>query len=257
MTHVHTSFIVKASAGLSLTVLFCSVAAGSALAQPVPAGTPQVQEAPENLFVAAGQVGGQQNSYGTVGVVTPLEGSKLGNGWVARVFADEVTYQYKGSTNRTIDATGLGGSAAVGYMGSDNTGWYGIYAGPAYKHVQVSPNDPNSNAKGGTVSARVQVEGEKNIAPSVKVNALAGADISSNTGYWARVRPLAKVEGDIYAGPEVSVMGDQDYNAYQVGVAVVGIHITDKTQVGINGGYRKTEDQASSGYGGLELGSRF
>ncbi|MBY0406670.1 MAG: cellulose biosynthesis protein BcsS, partial [Rickettsiales bacterium] len=132
-----------------------------------------------------------------------------------------------------------------------------VYAGPAYRHVLLSPNDPTSEARGGTVSARIQAEGEQQVVPGLKVNALAGTDISSNTGYWGRVRPLAQVEGDIYVGPEVAVMGDQDYSAYQVGVAVVGIHLTDKTLVGINGGYRKTEDQPSSGYGGLELGSRF
>ncbi|MBY0408084.1 MAG: hypothetical protein K2Q01_10365, partial [Rickettsiales bacterium] len=101
-----------------LSTVFC---AANALAQPVPVGTPHeptVYET-ENLFVAAGQVGGQNNSYGTVGVIAPLPGSQLGKGWVARVFADEVTYQFNGSGNREIDATGLGGSASVGYMGSN------------------------------------------------------------------------------------------------------------------------------------------
>jgi len=242
--------------GLPLTVFLC-LASAAAFAQPVPASTMNTVESTENLLVAAGQLGGQNNSYGTVGVITPLAGSKLGKGWVARVFADEVTYQFNGAGNREIDALGLGGSASVGYMDSDDSGWYGVYAGPAYRYVRLSPNDPASKAKGGTVSARIQAEGEKNITQSMKINALAGTDVSSNTGYWARVRPLAKVEGDIYAGPEVSFMGDQDYKAYQVGLALVGIHLTDKTQVGINGGYRKTQDQPSSGYGGVELGSRF
>ncbi len=257
MTTAHTSFKLKTPKALSLTVLFCIAGAQGAVAQPVPAGTPSPWD--DTQVVAAGQVGGQRNSYGTVGVITPLPGtnSHLGNGWVARVFADEVTYQYKGSVGRKVDATGYGGSASVGYMGSDDSGWYGVYAGPAFKHVHESPLDPGSDARGNTVSARVQAEGEKNLTKDVKVNALAGTDISSNTGYWARVRPLARVSGDIYAGPEVSVMGDQDYHAYQAGVAVVGVHLTDKTQVGVNGGYRKTEHQPSSGYGGLELGSRF
>lgn len=237
-----------------LVTVLCSSAA---FAQTALVGTAPVTQTPESLIVAAGQIGGQGNSYATVGVVTPLEGSQLGHGWVARVFADEVRYEYKGAGNRVIDATGLGGSAGIGYMDSDDSGWLGLYAGPAYRHVRVSPNDPTGNARGGTFSARLQVEGEKNLTPDVKVAALAGTDISSNTGYWARVRPLARVNGDIYAGPEVSVMGDQDYSAYQVGVAVVGIHLTDKTQVGVNGGFRKTEDQPSSGYGGVELGSRF
>ena len=257
MKTARISFIAEASKGLSLTVLFCIAAAHSAFAQPVPVSTPQDKPTDENQFVAAGQIGGQRNSYGTVGVITPLPGSHLGDGWVARVFADEVTYQYKGAANREVDATGLGGAASVGYMGSDDSGWYGVYAGPAYKHVHESPSDPTSDARGGTISARFQAEGEKNLTKDVKINALAGTDISSNTGYWARVRPLVRVSGDIYAGPEASFSGDQDYNAYQVGVAVVGVHLTDKTQVGVDGGFRKTEKQASSGYGGLELGSRF
>lgn len=257
MTTARISLTANACKALSLTVLLCTAGANIALAQPVPAGTPKDDPWDDTQVIAAGQVGGERNSYGTVGVVHALPGSKLGDGWVARVFADEVTYKYNGTGNRSVDATGFGGSASVGYMGSGPQGWYGVYAGPAYKHVHESPVDPNSDARGGTISARVQAEGDLNTSQDTKINALAGTDISSNTGYWARVRPMVRVAGDIYAGPEGAVMGDQDYHAYQAGVAVVGIHLTDKTQVGINGGYRKTKDQAGTGYGGVELGSRF
>lgn len=247
---------------LRISFISCTVMtllAGAAHAQPVPA-MPQAAPAQKNdewLFVGAGQVGGQNNSYGTVGVVAPLPGSQLGNGWVARVFADEVSYRFRGSRNQKVDAQGYGGSATVGYMVSDDKGWAGLYAGPAYRFVDLKPNDPTSKASGATVSARIQAEGERFVAQDTKMNVLGGTDISDNTGYWARGRVLQRVEGDIFIGPEGFVMGDQDYRAYQVGVAVVGMHLTDKTQIGINGGYRKTEDQDGAAYGGLELGSRF
>jgi Cellulose biosynthesis protein BcsS len=236
-----------------------SMLAPIAFAQTAIVSTPtgDVEESTESLFVAAGQIGGQRNSYGTVGVVTPLPGSKLGNGWVARVFADEVTYSYDGAGNRTIDGTALGGSASVGYMGSNEHGWYGVYAGPGYRHLDLSPDDRSNDGRGHNVFARVQAEGEQIVTEDFKVNGLAGTDLGSDNRYWARVRPLARAKGDIYVGPEAAVFGDEKNHAYQVGAAVVGIHLNDKTQIGVNGGYRKGEGQPSSAYGGVELGSAF
>ncbi|NBO18554.1 MAG: cellulose biosynthesis protein BcsS [Proteobacteria bacterium] len=167
-----------------------------------------------------------------------------------------MTYRFKGAANREIDALAFGGSATVGFMDSDEKGWWGLYAGPGYRHLDLSPNNPGSK-RGNIYSARVQLEGERLLTDDFKLNGLAGADIANNTGYWTRLRAMHRVEGDIFAGPEGMWLGDQNYHAYQVGMAIVGMHLTDKAQIGINGGYRKGEDQGGAGYGGLELGARF
>lgn len=209
------------------------------------------------MIVAAGQAGGQRATYATTGVIAALPGSSLGRGWVARVFADEITYRYKGAGSTDIDATALGGHATVGYQYSFNEGWIGAYAGVGYHHTHLSPGDPGSHAAGGKTSGHFQLEGERNLSPDFKLNANAAGDASSNPGYWGRLRALQRISGNIYAGPEGVLQGDRDYKAWQAGVAVVGVPLTDKASIGVDGGVRKTDSQSLSGYGGLELGSVF
>lgn len=212
--------------------------------------------APQAMVVAAGQGGGQHSSYGTAGVITAWPGSTLGNGWVSRVFAEEMGYRYR-TGGRTIDGTALGGSVTFGYQHSYADGWLGTYAGVAYRHTHLSPDDAGSDARGNNTAFRLQGEGEQFLTPDFKLNANAVGDFSSNTSYWGRLRALYRVSGDIFAGPEGSYQGDHDYKAWEGGLAVVGVPVTDKSSLGMDAGVRKAENVPITGYAGLEFGAAF
>lgn len=231
------------------------------LAKQAPSAGPNVTPKPaspkaDSMFIAAGQVGGHHSHYATTGVMTALPGSKLGNGWVARVFAEEIGYRYK-SGAREIDGRATGGSVSFGHQFSHSEGWFGTYAGVAYHHTHLSPDDLTSKARGGKTAAHLQVEGEQHLSRDFKLNANAVVDVSSNTSYWTRLRALYRISDTIFAGPEGVYQGDKDYKSWQGGLAVVGVPVTDQSSVGMDAGVRKTQDVPASGYVGLEFGMDF
>jgi len=246
--------------GLALVML--AVTASGAQAVPLAKlpggaqGSPYATNPTDNVFLAGGQAGGQRASYGYAGVVSALPGSEIGNGWVQRIFAEEVTYRYKKGRS-TIDADGYGGSLTYGYQHTYNGGWFGAYAGPAYRYTKLSPVDRASDARGSNVTARFAAEAEQYLGEDFKLNELGNYDAFGNNGYWGRLRALFRVSGTTYFGPEGVYQGDNDYKAWQAGLAVVGIPITEDAAFGIDGGVRKTDSDKMTGYGGLELGVNF
>ena len=211
----------------------------------------------DNMIVGGGQVGGQNSTYGTAGLITPLPGTAAGDGWVDRLFAEEVSYRYKAAGGRIIDGRAYGGNAAVGYQVSDEDGWLGAYVGPSLLHTSLSPNDPANKSRGFKVSARFQVEGEYNIADDFKINGNTSYEAFQSSAYWARLRALYRLDGSIYLGPEGVVQGDDNYKAWQAGLALVGVPVTEQATVGFDAGIHKTQGFSYSPYGGMEFGVNF
>lgn len=210
----------------------------------------------DNLFIAGGQIGGQNSSYGLAGVITPLPGNSLGNGWVGQVVAEVLTYRYK-SGAATIDALALGTSLSVGYQKGDADGWWGAYVGPSYRHTDLSPNDPSNASQGGIVSARLQLQGEHHLLQNVKANAIVSYEAFSTNAYWTRLRALYRISGDMYIGPEGVLQGDDSYKGYAAGIALVGIQFGNQISLGFNVGMSKIQGVDAAPYGGLELGASF
>src|SRR5688572_13739188 len=90
---------------------------------------PNVSAAGEDkLLISAVEVGGHHSHYGLAGIIAPLPGNSLGNGFVGRFFASGLAYRYEGSPGR-VSADALGGEISLGYQRSSDKGWWGGYAG--------------------------------------------------------------------------------------------------------------------------------
>lgn len=218
--------------------------------------TASVAQADDSMVVGGGQLGGQNSSYSTIGLITPLPGTTAGSGWVSRIFVEELTYRYKTGT-RNIDGTGFGGNASVGYQIASDKGWLGAYAGPSYMHTRLSPNDHESAARGHRFNLRSQLEGEYALTSDFKLNGIGTYAPFESHPYWTRLRTLYRISGNIYMGPEGVYQGDEDYKAWSAGLALVGIPITEKSSLGFNAGVHKTENFNAAAYGGLEFGVSF
>ncbi len=210
----------------------------------------------QNLAIAGAEVSGHHSAYGLLGAITPLPGSTLGNGFVARLIASGLTYQYEGAPG-DVDGTAFGGEASIGYQGSDAGGWWGIYAGPGYRYTHLSPDDRTSDARGSNYTLNLQAEVERNVTQNVKTNLTGSYAAFGNNAYWTRARLLERVSGSIFVGPEAGLQGDDDYRAWQLGAAVTGIEVNSRASLGVKAGVRKAENFSASPYGGLELGVKF
>lgn len=209
-----------------------------------------------SLLIAGTEISGHRSTYGQVGLITPLPGSQLGNGWVARGIVYGTTYKYD-SNGRNIDGDVVGGELTAGYQKASGPGWWAFYTGPTYRHTELSPNDPSSDADGGNVGWIVIGEGERNFTKNFKVNLSGNYTFASNDEFWTRLRLLYRVDGELYAGPEAVYQGDGDYSAWQLGAGLFGFALDENTMLGVKAGVRKVEDLSASPYGGLEIGYRF
>lgn len=211
--------------------------------------------AQERLFIGSAEVSGHRSRYAQAGVIVPLPGSTLGNGYVVRGVAHALSYQYQGRTR--IDADAAGAELALGYQGSGEGGWWGASTGPLVRYTDLSPSDPGSDARGTRISWLVQAEGERHLTPDIKAGLIGNYAFGANDAYWSRLRLLHRISGAVYAGPEGILQGDEDYNAWQVGAGVFGIALSPGAELGVKAGARKVEKLSTSAYVGVELGYSF
>lgn len=213
-------------------------------------------QAAENLLFGGAEASGHRARYAQIGVVSALPGSQMGQGWAVRGVVNGLTYKYRGGPGN-VEADALGGELTAGYMQSGAKGWWSAFTGPSYRHTDLSPNDPTSDARGGNWGWMIQGEGEYMLSPVFKANLTGNYSIANNNPYWTRARLLYRLAGDMFVGPEGAFQGDSDYNAWQLGAALVGIPLDTNTQMGLKAGVRKTEDFSSSAYVGVEFGYAF
>ena len=110
------------------------------------------------LALAGAEYGGD-NGYYYAGLLAPLPGSDLGNGFVQRYWVDWLRYEYDNG-NRTITAKAPGAAAALGYARSTGQGSFSVYAGPVYRHTELSPDDRNSDVRGAQWGMNLSLQGE-------------------------------------------------------------------------------------------------
>jgi Cellulose biosynthesis protein BcsS len=204
--------------------------------------------AAEKLFLTGAEVA-DRNSYVFLGAILPIGGSTLGNGWVQRYWADHIRYEYD-SGNRTIKARAYGLEAALGYQKSSGDGWAAAYAGARYLDTSLSPDDPDSEARGEHLRAKLQLEGEKATSPAWRLGGIVSYTFGADS-YWVRVRAMHGPARRAF-GPEFIFHGDPDYSAQQVGLAYAGFEPVKDMVLGVKAGMRFSEGDRSP-YLGLEL----
>lgn len=238
-----------------LSVLLATSAGGALAAGPASPSNPVF--AGESMVITGVEVGGDENSYGFMSLVTPFPGNKLGGGFVQRYTMEGLTYSYD-TAGTEIDARAAGGEVALGYQGSSAAGWWGAYVGGVYRDTDLDPTDPGSDVEGSHLRLRVSAEGERNLSDRAKANLFASYTEGFNA-YWVRTRVLGKpwAKCSIFVGPEVVFQGDSDYRAWAVGLVVTGFKPTAKTDLAFKLGGRKSEDEDVSPYAGVEFSVRF
>ena len=194
-------------------------------------------------------------SYAYLGHVSPLPGGDFGAGWVKRFWLDWSEYRYdKGGVE--IKAKSPGVDAALGYQKADAGGWWAAYLGAAYRDTQLSPDDPDSDARGRRVRAKLQLEGEVNLENEWRIAGIAGY-IAGQDGYWTRVRALRGALGGWRLGGEATLQGDPSYRAAQLGAVVVLPRTTGGWDVAFKLGGRRVEGLDARAYFGIEVGGFF
>ncbi|WP_189836426.1 cellulose biosynthesis protein BcsS [Sulfuriferula multivorans] len=195
------------------------------------------------------------NSYLYAGILAPVGPGPMGNGLVQRYWIDHVEYRYA-SAGQTVKAEGWGAEAALGFQGAERDRWWGTYLGAVCRDTRLSPDDPNSRARGESVRLKVQAEMQAPIAANWSANGNLSY-ILGQKAYWARLRLLTPFGNGMHIGPELLLQGDPNYNARQFGLVLANLRLAQSIDTAIKMGVRHTSGEAARAYFGIEFGRAF
>jgi hypothetical protein len=206
------------------------------------------------LALAGAEYGGD-NAYYYAGLLVPFPGSDLGNGFVQRYWVDWLRYEYDNG-NETITAKAPGAAVALGYSRSVEAGSFGVYAGPVYRDTGLSPDDRDSDVRGGQWGVNLSLQGERRLNERWRANGIASYT-TGTASYWTRGRLTRKFHNHHEIGMEAIAHGNDDYTAWQAGLVALGFQPAPHTSLGLKAGTRKTSGEDYSGYIGIELARDF
>lgn len=194
-------------------------------------------------------------SYTYFGHVAPLPESSLGNGFVRKLWIDWSRYRYdKGGS--TYDVSAPGAEIALGYQRASENHWWAAYAGLAYRHSNLTPDDPTSTVRRSMLRPKFQLEGEQTLDQTFKVSA-SGSYLSGQQAYWVRGRILRNIWSDRQTGLEAVAQGDPNYHASQLGIVLLGLKVGNAVDVGLKVGAQQIGGLNSHAYFGIELGGMY
>lgn len=203
-------------------------------------------------IVLTGVEASRDNQYAYLGMLLPLPGHNLGQGFVQRYWLDYIAYQYKKTPLQDIETRAAGGEAALGYQQSSASGWWGAYLGARYANTRLNPNDPDNDDRGGRLRAKLQFEGDTELGAGWRVSGIASHLVGDNN-HWARLRLQTTLDNRWHIGPEVIVQGDSNYSAYKVGAFLGNIKLGTSSALTLKAGVNKPEDNSASLYAGAEF----
>jgi hypothetical protein len=202
--------------------------------------------------ILTGLEGSRDNHSAYLGTVLPLSGQRLGQGFVQRYWLDYTGYGYEKQPLQTIDSKVTAVEAALGYQHSTASSWWAGYLGAHYSDTRLSPGDPDNDNQGKQLHAKLQFEGETDLAAGWRGNGIVSY-LLGDFNYWARLRVQTTLANRLHVGPELVVQGDAYYDAYKLGLFVGNIPLGERSALTLKGGVSQTLNEASSLYLGTEF----
>jgi hypothetical protein len=209
--------------------------------------------ADDRLALAGGEAG-NGTYYTYAGVVLPGPGREAGRGLLQRYWIDAFGYEYDGAPGR-VKARAYGAEAALGYGRPFTGGWASTYLGLRYTDTDLSPDDPSAEARGSQVGVKLDIQGEYEILPGWRGNAIASYT-STQRAYWSRVRLMRALSGRQALGGEVVAGGNDESQATSFGLVLSFQPGSAPWSTSLKAGYRHESDDDGA-YAGIELGYAF
>lgn len=202
----------------------------------------------------AGAEASDGSYYTYAGVVLPGPGYANGRGVLQRYWIDAFGYEYASGPG-VIEADAVGAEASLGYGTSSPKGWASAWAGVRWTDTDLDPDDPGAEARGSQVGLKVDLQGERELAPGWRGNLLASYATEQN-GYWTRGRLMRSLGTGRALGGEIVFYGNDESSSRSLGLVFTVQPASTTWTVGFKGGYR--DDSETDGiYGGIELGYGF
>lgn len=205
--------------------------------------------AADRMALAGTEISGL-GSYTYAGIVMPLARSSPERGPAVRHWLERLTYEYD-NAGIEHDAERYGYAPAIGWQQPLRGGYVSGYAGARLAHTDLSPADPGNDDDGTTVRGFLQGDAMLPLGERIENEIVAGFELGYGD-YYVRDRLMVR-SGNLRLGPEVVFKGGDDYDGWQAGIALGGLHVSERLQLLVRGGISGQRDESNSAYGSIEL----
>ncbi len=189
----------------------------------------------------------KNSAFGAATATMILSGRAGETGARARIEALGGGFNYVDGAGAHISARQESGTAYVGYEWISPNLTMAAYGGLNAQYTRFSVQDPSNQAAGTQIG--VKGSGEIYATPTRNTMFSAyGSYASANNAYYARIKYGWKITDTVYAGPELTLLGDRYYEQWRAGVHFTGFRI-GALQLGLSGGLVNDRALGSGAYG--------
>jgi hypothetical protein len=188
--------------------------------------------------------------YGYAGTTFAPFGNYEDTGFRLHVYGEAGQYFYESDDGR-IYGTTTAVDVLAGYAFEAETYSLHFYVGPNVITHTLSRPDPSNPAQGVRVGAKVQATLDANPTPQTLVTGMIEYSSAFDTYYGiARFGYSLTRENKIFAGPEVTVMGDDFYSQWRIGGHLT-MPIIGDTKLSLSAGFLSDDRSGRGAYGAV------
>jgi hypothetical protein len=172
------------------------------------------------------------------------------------IYGESGTYRYLSSPTSTVRGAEQLGDVLVGYGFSGETYSLNLFIGANVDNQKLFSPDPENSVQGTKFGGKIRAEFWTQ--PTSWSLLCAEADYSTAFQRYHVLGHLGfeTFSKGVFLGPEVSVMGNEQYNQWRVGAHLTAVR-QKYGEVNLSVGYAMTSDFRPGAYGMLELDFRF
>ena len=176
----------------------------------------------ESVLVGGGSLSGQTR-VGYAGMVIPLPGKQLSDGWSQSVFATGVRYEYA-SGGQDIEGVATGLKYGLMRQLKVDGGSFGMGAGVAFQHTDLSHDDPGNRNRGGHLRPLVELQWQSDAEQPWRSQVFSQHVFGERSNFVVAFVGRRLASG-IAFGPQVATSGDPNYRVYGAALAANGIRL--------------------------------
>lgn len=207
--------------------------------------------APSSLVIAGSQVS-EGSSYSYAGLLTPLSGDSLGQGWFTKVIGSWLTYRYTTTINQAqtrVDARAPGIEAGPGYAWSGTNYHLDASATLGYRQVRLTPTIPADESKGSGWFVAPQLQARYDFTRSIDGDLIVSYAFRQHNSF-DRARLGWKPSENWRVGVETVLLHGDDYRIRQNGV-FASTSFDNGLSLSFSAGRSTPRDETRSTYVGI------
>jgi len=225
----------------------------------ISANTLADDNSPSQSLVIGGSQHSSNSSYSYLGLITPIWGGKIGDGWFNNTIASWLTYDYNGSQNGStvhVKAKAPGIETGLGYAWSGPKYALSFSTTLGFRDIGLNPKLANDDGpEGGTFAVSPQIQARYELLPKLDTDLISSYSFGPDSSFNRLRLGWTGIPGWRIGIEEVLQRG-QTYQNEQQGIFITK-YLSNGISLELSGGTSKPRDDKSSPYIGISFAKMF